>query len=128
MTNHFPGHFEKGRWVYDTICKQCGKCCRYAWRNAADGTDDIHVQFYIAKGGVLCNDGILYQPEPCQHLTADNKCAINDTKPEVCRRHGETITMFYPHGCAYREYIVENKIECRTLRAVEGRLLSNDVY
>lgn len=115
MTNHFPGHFEKGKWVYDTICRQCGRCCRYSWRAWGN---DIHDAFYIAKGGTYCKeDNIIYCPEPCQHLTPDNKCGIQDTKPEVCIRHGEDIDYFYPVGCAYRDYIIEHEIDCKTYRA-----------
>lgn len=118
MTNHFPGHFENGAFVYDTICKQCGRCCKYAWRVKGN---DIHDDFYIAKGGRYCpDDNVIYCPEPCQHLTADNKCGIHDHKPEVCIAHGEDPDMFYPVGCAYREYIVEHNIDCKTLRAIKN--------
>jgi len=118
MVNHFPGHFENGKWIYDTICTMCGRCCRYGWRTF-EGS--IHDEFYITKGGTYCSeDNIIYINEPCQNLTNDNRCAIHDNKPQVCIDHGEDIDFFYPVGCAYRDYIIEHNIESKTLKAIRN--------
>ena len=99
-------------------CNRCGECCKYAWHKYNGECNDNHVIFfkeknpetYVGKGlyyGEVID--IIYVPEPCQHLTSDNKCRIQNSKPEVCKGHGTSPRMFYPEKCVFFNYYKDYK-------------------
>lgn len=58
----------------DERCKQCGNCCKNI--NRDNGT-------YITKEGYL----LVIVNGRCMFLTEDNKCAIEENKPSVCKEY-----------------------------------------
>jgi hypothetical protein len=92
-------------------CKQCGNCCKYSWHRI--GKDDSNYVIFLKTKyptgyiGDGLYDGeivkIFYMPEPCSKLI-NNKCLINDDKPEVCKIHCTHPHCFYPRGCVFFDY------------------------
>lgn len=86
-------------------CRQCGNCCR-------DFIIDMHIgdvtdfEFTDYLQWINCHEGVqadiknfrkreveLLVRTPCRHLTDNGdgtwSCAIQDTKPEICKRYPE---------------------------------------
>ncbi len=128
------GSFVQGAWVEpewptESLCNRCGKCCQYTWHT---GKTDIGKEFLRAKGYREGNDGVFYAYSPCKECRieyiyggAEGRhthaiCQIQNHKPQICRDHGSDKNHFYPDGCAYRDFVVEHQIECKTLRMIRG--------
>jgi len=54
------------------ICKGCGRCCK---------------KWILSDGKYKTKEGIILEfiDGKCQYLTDDNECAIEDSKPSVCK-------------------------------------------
>jgi Fe-S-cluster containining protein len=71
-------------------CNRCGQCCNWAgWFLFAN--DPVKLEWLYARAPgvkvrVVNDDWVdVLLPHRCQHLTDDNKCAIHDNKPQLCR-------------------------------------------
>lgn len=128
------GRFVQGAWVEtpwptESICRRCGKCCQYTWHV---GNNECGKEFLRAKGYREGSDGIFYAYSPCKQCEirlvhnddgrprVNAVCRIQKDKPAICKAHGTSKDFFYPEGCAYRDFIVEHQIECKTLRILRG--------
>jgi Fe-S-cluster containining protein len=78
-------------------CLSCGLCCTYIAVEIDDpstlrGATDI--LWYLYHHGVAVyfdGDEWMVQLETsCRHLQADNRCAIYETRPQICREFDET--------------------------------------
>ena len=89
-------------------CHQCGKCCQlFIFRIGVELTEDL-IDYYTTHGCELI-DGNLHIPFRCPHLTEDNLCDIQETKPFICKDFDEsTCHKYYVHeGC----YVQDSKKE-----------------
>jgi Fe-S-cluster containining protein len=77
-------------------CTSCGACCR--------------------KIGLI--PGFPTKPKPgtteCEHLTKDNRCAIYETRPALCR-----VDMMRPRGLPIATWYAQNEAACRQLQESE---------
>lgn len=85
----------------------CGECCKILPIVAVPTKESI--EYYLARGIVWDRaQGFFLINQRCQHLTEDNKCMIQDHKPEVCRKyHGQKraargVRYYIPPGCSMR--------------------------
>jgi len=55
-------------------CRQCGRCCR---------------EWPLENGIYKTSDGIVLviTNRRCVFLTENNKCSLEDHKPDICRRY-----------------------------------------
>jgi Fe-S-cluster containining protein len=104
-------------------CKMCGECCKYSWHRY----DEDQFEFYMRKNigtyrGKGLYDGeiidIIYVPEPCMYLSADNKCMIQSDKPIVCSRHGKSHCHFFPETCVLFDYYKDPRNQRETAEDV----------
>ena len=57
----------------------------------------------------------------CKHLTEDNKCAIHDKRPDLCKHYPVCYKdMFYFEGCGYAETARKNWAEIEKILAEIG--------
>lgn len=71
------------------LCRQCGHCCRVIVNivpfNPSTAT------WASARGYRLIDSSEDYLaieiPSVCPHLTSDNKCDMDDKKPETCKQY-----------------------------------------
>ena len=93
-------------------CNQCGACCEVVYLHTE--LNNILMEFYEARGLQVISTGknrgvvVLYQP--CQMLTSDNQCQIQDYKTKICMDYplelegriadGEE-TVYLPAGCGF---------------------------
>lgn len=77
-------------------CHDCtARCCRYfalEIDRPVTPRDHDHIRWYLLHEhvAVWVQDGSWYLEikTPCRHLQPDNRCAIYDTRPQICRDHG----------------------------------------
>lgn len=79
-------------------CLSCALCCTYVAIEIS-APDTVHaateVLWYLYHPGVSvyrdADDGWMVQFETrCKHLGSDNKCAIYEQRPPICREHEAT--------------------------------------
>ena len=67
-------------------CKRCGACCKIVAFDLPGLKDEPdYINYYKTRGFKVEGDRIIV-PTRCPHLTADNLCDINDTKPIQCKQ------------------------------------------
>jgi len=80
-------------------CETCGaQCCRYVATQIDEPdckTDYDHIRWYLLHEKVFVfidHDGDWYLEfeTDCASLGEDNRCLNYDSRPRICRRHGET--------------------------------------
>ena len=77
-------------------CHDCtARCCRYfalEIDRPVTPRDHDHIRWYLLHEQVVVwvQDGswFLEIRTPCRHLLPDNRCAIYDARPQICREHG----------------------------------------
>ena len=77
-------------------CHLCtGRCCKYfALPIDTPVTPEDHdfVRWYLMHEHVVVwrqeGDWYIEVKTPCKNLLADNRCAVYETRPEVCRKYG----------------------------------------
>ena len=74
-------------------CDSCGLCCRAASKIGLPSKDD----------------------GSCVHLTEDNKCAIYDTRPDICNI--DTMFKLIDHGLTKKEWYQINENECDNMKS-----------
>lgn len=88
-------------------CKKCGACCEVMDFEIAPPTPDLERYYNIHENTrVTRREGRTYVEirNTCKHLTADNLCGIQETKPDICRlaynkkREG----VIFMEGCAFK--------------------------
>lgn len=94
-------------------CDLCNaRCCRYMAieidrpRTAAD-YDDIRWYLLHKKVAVFIDhDGVwhLEFQTPCEALRKDGRCSIYESRPRICRKHGEETLCEY-HESPYAVYL-----------------------
>lgn len=75
------------------LCEYCtAKCCKYfalPLDTPADWDDFDSMRWFLMHQDVtIFVDGkqwYIMMLRPCQHLQADNRCGIYDTRPKICR-------------------------------------------
>ncbi len=87
----------------ETKCSYCvgSKCCSYITQkvDAPRSHDDFdHLLWQVSHRGVSVykdSDGwyLLFETR-CEHLLADNRCGIYDTRPQVCRDYSNDYCEF----------------------------------
>jgi Fe-S-cluster containining protein len=95
----------------EVLCAYCtAKCCRYfalpldrptRWKDF----DFIRWFLMHAETSVFIEDGAWYLivHTQCQHLSADNRCQIYDTRPRICREYS-TENCEYEDEWVYEAY------------------------
>ena len=76
-------------------CESCdGQCCRYfalPLDTPQDRDDFEDIRWYLAHEGVtvFVEDGDWYIniKNKCRHLDKDNRCAIYERRPRICRKY-----------------------------------------
>ena len=102
-------------------CHSCGAaCCRYVAvaltpPREADDRDLIHwylshtdVCIYVDKNG----DWWIQVATDCRHIVADGRCAIYESRPQLCRRYGTDT-------CERADHDDENIAEFTTIEQFE---------
>jgi len=96
-----------------TPCEECNaRCCRYLAieidtpRTAADYDD---IRWYLLHRRVavfIDHDGVWHLEfrSPCEALGKDNRCKIYDSRPRICRKHGEENLCEF-HASPYAVYM-----------------------
>ncbi len=85
------------------LCEHCtGHCCRYLALPIDKPTgkrDFDDMRWYLAHENVLIfvedGDWYIQFTTPCRHLGVDNRCAIYDERPAICREYSTS-------GCEYQ--------------------------
>jgi Fe-S-cluster containining protein len=97
-----------------SVCDYCiGKCCRYFSLpiKTPVGWDDYdEMRWFLAHGETIIylekGTWYLLVMAPCQYLQADHRCAIYDTRPQICRDYEND-------DCEYEEgWKFERVFEC----------------
>ena len=71
-------------------CLQCGYCCRViVIPNYGYDKKLMKMKKEFKKKIEYLNQTYYVISCTCKHLTKDNKCGINDEKPEICRKTPE---------------------------------------
>ena len=79
----------------EVLCQFCtAKCCRYYSLPMEEPTsrrDFDYIRWFLMHGrsAVYIEDGTWYLLvySDCQHLLPDNRCAIYETRPQICREY-----------------------------------------
>lgn len=67
-------------------CKQCGKCCGNNGLIPPLNIDEAAcLWLHVLVANLREHFGCVSEDWPCVFLTSDNKCAIHDGKPRICR-------------------------------------------
>ncbi|MBU1666773.1 MAG: YkgJ family cysteine cluster protein [Gammaproteobacteria bacterium] len=66
-------------------CILCGACCKIVYFPSSRAYESEEVKDWLSVRGIKQEDGLLKAKIPCEMLTEKNQCAINETKPKVCR-------------------------------------------
>ena len=77
-------------------CHLCtARCCKYfalEIDTPNDAEDFDYIRWYLMHEHVVVwmdeGDWYLEIRTPCKNLLADNKCAVYDTRPQICREYG----------------------------------------
>ena len=93
------------------LCEYCtGKCCRYfalPIDTPESRKDYDYVRWYVLHGktSIFCEDGDWYLMvhADCDHLLADNRCGIYETRPKICREYS-TDNCEYEDDHTYERY------------------------
>ncbi len=80
-------------------CQRCpAMCCRYVATEIDEPTckqDYDNIRWYLMHGDVHVfvdhdDDWYLEFETACENLGSDNRCMIYETRPRICREHGDT--------------------------------------
>lgn len=69
-------------------CKRCGLCCKWLLVGTLAKGGELDWDYIKARNLIAVDRGTfitLYVDAPCKHLTEDNLCSIQDSKPESCK-------------------------------------------
>ena len=97
----------------ECLCSYCtAKCCRYfalGLDKPEDHGDWEFIRWFLLHdaASVFMEDGTWYLlvQTRCQHLLADNRCGIYETRPTICREYST-------ENCEYEdEYLYERYLE-----------------
>ncbi|UCD28840.1 MAG: YkgJ family cysteine cluster protein [Planctomycetota bacterium] len=92
-----------------SLCEQCvGLCCRYyafAIDTPKTKRDFDDIRWYILHGNniVYVEEGDWYIQinQKCNALMPDNRCAIYENRPAICREYTAKGCDWYPDNCDY---------------------------
>lgn len=95
----------------EVLCAYCtARCCRYfAMQIDAPKTWEQfdHMRWYMIHGAIsVFVDGAswyLMVPGDCQHLQADHRCGIYETRPQICRDYSTDVCEYDNDG-VYDQY------------------------
>jgi Fe-S-cluster containining protein len=95
----------------EVLCQFCpAKCCRYfalPIDTPTEWSDFEYMRWYLLhyRAAVFTEDGSWYLLvySPCQHHGEDNRCAIYDDRPPICRQY-KTKDCEYEDECVYDQY------------------------
>ena len=95
----------------ECLCDYCiAKCCRYFALPIETPTTEEDfdiVRWYLLheKSALFTEDEIWYLVvfTECQHLQADNRCGIYETRPKICRDYS-TDNCEYDNDAVYERY------------------------
>lgn len=89
------------------VCNLCGDCCRgfslpahnlsTDYKTYLSYHENVEIRIYEGKP-------IIYFNNVCKHLTEDNKCAIYETRPQICK-DGYTVKrtgVMFPENCSLK--------------------------
>lgn len=68
-------------------CKKCGLCCKWIQVGTMPKHGEVDWDFIKARNVIAVDHGaivVFYVNAPCPHLTEDNLCNIQDSKPKSC--------------------------------------------
>ncbi|REK07484.1 MAG: YkgJ family cysteine cluster protein [Planctomycetota bacterium] len=96
----------------ESLCNYCtAKCCRYfalPIETPDTFSDWEYVRWYLLHHGatVFREDDTWYLLvySECQHLQADHRCGIYETRPQICREYS-TKECEYEDDWCYEQYI-----------------------
>jgi len=100
-----------------TQCDNCnGLCCRYfalPIDTPADKADYDDIRWFLCHKGitVFVEDGDWYIniKNKCRHLTKDNKCAIYNKRPKICRDYSHKDCDFVEGEYDYELHFTNDK-------------------
>ena len=77
----------------EVLCDHCtAKCCQYfalPIEEPENANDFAFIRWYLLHGdaSIFCEDDDWYLMvhNKCDHLQADNRCGIYETRPQICR-------------------------------------------
>ena len=123
-------------------CLECALCCTYIAvgidgpRNAKAATE-ILWHLYHRDVSIYCdgdNEWMVQFESRCRHLLADNRCAIYETRPHICRDYsekscevnseGEGMTFYTP--AEFLAYLERKKK--RVYRAIRDKYVPNEEH
>jgi uncharacterized protein len=95
----------------EVLCQFCpAKCCRYfalPIETPTEWSDFEYMRWYLLhhRAAVFTEDGSWYLLvyNPCKHLGEDNRCAIYDDRPPICRQY-KTVDCEYEDEWVYDQY------------------------
>jgi uncharacterized protein len=111
----------------DRLCEYCtAKCCRYFALplDTPKNRDDFDfIRWYLLHdfATVFVDEGTWYLlvHTVCQHLGADNRCGIYDTRPQICRDYS-TKNCEYEDDAVYDMYFETPEQVSEYVEAVLG--------
>lgn len=93
----------------ESLCQRCaGLCCRYTalpieTPQTKDDYDDI--RWYLAHEGISVfveqGDWYINIAARCKFLDRDNRCAIYERRPKICRRYADENCDFHSGDYGY---------------------------
>jgi Fe-S-cluster containining protein len=95
----------------EVLCQFCpAKCCRYfalPIETPTEWSDFEYMRWYLLhyRAAVFTEDGSWYLLvySPCKHLGEDDRCAIYDDRPAICRQY-KTVNCEYEDEWVYDQY------------------------
>lgn len=95
----------------DVLCNHCtAKCCRYfalPMEQPTEWKDFEFIRWYLmhTPASVFTEDGTWYLVvhNVCQHLQADHRCGVYETRPQICREYS-TNDCEYEDDWVYEQY------------------------
>jgi uncharacterized protein len=95
----------------DCLCRYCtAKCCRYFALPIEEPTswkEFDYLRWFMMHGRVAVfveeKSWYLMVVADCQHLLPDNRCAIYEQRPKICREYS-TVNCEYEDDAVYEKY------------------------